>query len=105
MLTPHLRVAPRSRLETLRRLSLFADLSDAELRLADSLMCEIDVAPGTAFIKQRQVGREAFVITSGTAEVTIDGVPVARLGPGDLVGETALLTDASRSATVTALTP
>lgn len=97
--------APRSRLVALRRLSFLTTLSDAELRHVDALTCEVDVEPGTAFIKQGQIGREAFVVTAGEADVAIDGVSVARIGPGEVLGEMALLADAPRSATVTALTP
>jgi CRP-like cAMP-binding protein len=45
------------------------------------------------------------VLVSGTVEVTRDGVTVAELGPGDVVGEGALLGDGRRNATVTATTP
>jgi CRP-like cAMP-binding protein len=89
----------------LRGLSLFAGLSDAELRRVDALTCEIEVLPGTVLIKQGQVGREVFIVAAGIADVSIDRRNVARVGPGEPLGEMALLEGAPRSATVTALTP
>jgi CRP-like cAMP-binding protein len=44
------------------------------------------------------------VIESGDAEVLGDGTPIATVGPGDLVGEIALLRRVPRTATVRALT-
>lgn len=101
----HVTDAPPSRLAMLRTLSFFADLTEAELRHVDAASCEVDIAAGTVFIKQGHIGREAFVITAGLAEVSIDGVAVAQLGPGEPIGEMALLDGTPRSATVTALTP
>lgn len=49
-------------------------------------------------------GREFYLIVEGTAEVTIGGRRVARLGPGDFFGEVAVLREGLRSATVTAET-
>jgi len=43
-----------------------------------------------------------FVITGGEASVSVDGMEVAKLGPGDHFGELALISEQVRSATVTA---
>ncbi len=48
-----------------------------------------------------------MVIVDGEAEVSHDGVPIATIGQGDLVGEMALLDESGRgrrNATVTAVT-
>jgi CRP-like cAMP-binding protein len=101
----HQHDVPATRLAMLRALPLLADLSDAELRHVDARTCEIDVPRGAVLMRQGHVGREVFIVAAGVADVRIDGKTVARLGPGEPVGEMALLEGAPRSATVTALTP
>jgi CRP-like cAMP-binding protein len=65
---------------------------------------------GTPIIEQGAPGDSCFVIRSGICSVVreeVDGSSrqVARLGPGLLFGETALLLDAPRQAAVRAVTP
>jgi len=61
-------------------------------------------------VRQGDVGQEFYVIKTGTASVWIRGegsdkdVKVAILGPGDYFGETSLLRDVPRTATVKAVT-
>ena len=105
MLDMHPHASPLSRLARLRQLSLFAELPDGDLRRVDSLTCEITVPAGTTLIRQGQVGREAFVVANGVADVSVDGWTVARVGVGEPLGEMALLEGGRRTATVTALTP
>jgi CRP-like cAMP-binding protein len=58
--------------------------------------------PGEAIAVEGQQGVGFFVIESGTARVAVGGEDRRMLGPGDHFGEIALITQASRSATVTA---
>jgi CPA1 family monovalent cation:H+ antiporter len=102
-LHPH--ESPLSRLARLRELSLFAELPEGALRHVDTLTCEVGVPTGTVLIRQGQVGREAFVVAAGVAEVAVDGWPVAHVGAGEPLGEIALLEGGRRTATVTAATP
>ena len=48
------------------------------------------------------MGREAFVIRTGSATVRRNGKKVTTLGPGAVVGELSLLDRGPRTATVTA---
>ncbi|UMG94371.1 cyclic nucleotide-binding domain-containing protein [Nocardioides sp. TF02-7] len=48
---------------------------------------------------------KAYIILDGTVSVRRDGAEVAQLGPGDIVGEAAIVGHKLRNATVVALTP
>lgn len=54
------------------------------------------------FIWQGEAGRDLHVITAGHAKVFDEGTEVATLGPGDFVGEIAMLTGGRRTASVLA---
>jgi len=60
-------------------------------------------APGTALTDQGAYGSVFTLIADGQATVTVGGVAVASLGPGEFFGEMALIDGSNvRSATVTA---
>jgi CRP-like cAMP-binding protein len=80
-------------------------MSDADLTRLAALVVECDVPEGTVLVRQGAIGRSSYVIVEGWAAVTVSGATIAVLGPGDHVGEMAMLDDAPRSATVTAKTP
>ena len=48
---------------------------------------------------------KAYILLSGTVSVRRDGVEIAQLGPGDIVGEAAIVGQKLRTATIVALTP
>lgn len=64
-------------------------------------MRRVGMACGERVITQGDRGEEFFVLREGAADVQIAGHCVARLQPGDLFGEDALITGACRNATVT----
>ena len=67
----------------------------------------IDFRAGEVIIEEGSKGHAAYVIETGRCEVrrTVDGVSkqVRVMGPGEGFGETAILTETERSATVVAL--
>jgi len=92
-------------LNHLATVPLFAGASTKELRSIAKATVELTIEQGKEFVTQGNVGREAFVIVEGQAEVSRGARPIATLGPGDCVGELALLDHGPRTATVTATTP
>ncbi len=83
-------------------LPLFSACSTRDLQRLGRAADELAVPAGTQLTVQGAVGREAFVIVDGTAEVTKDDTVAATLGAGDHFGELALLDGGPRTATVTA---
>lgn len=63
---------------------------------------EITLPSGRHLCEQGQIGREAFIILDGNADVRRNGRKIATLKSGDCVGELALLDHGPRTATVTA---
>jgi CRP-like cAMP-binding protein len=92
-------------IEHLTRVPLFSACSRDELRKLSRRTTDIPIPEGHALVSEGERGLEFFVIVSGRAKVTRKGRKVGELGPGDFFGELALLIDADRNATVTALTP
>lgn len=87
-----------AQLEHLRNISLFAGCSKRELQAVHRAGDEITMVDGTVIIDQGQLGREAFVILEGKVTVKRRDRKVAELGPGDVVGELALLDHGPRTA-------
>jgi CRP/FNR family transcriptional regulator, cyclic AMP receptor protein len=86
----------------LKRIPVFSDSSDEELRQVAAFAESREVAEGTVVLEEGGFSRELLAIEEGTAEVTRDGEHVADLGQGDVFGEAGMLDDSMRSATVTA---
>ena len=94
-----------AKIELLKKVPLFAGCSKSELRELAKTADELDIREGTVLTREGKSGREFFVLIDGTARVTKSGKKVADLGPGDWLGEIALLTDSPRTATVTTTSP
>jgi CRP/FNR family cyclic AMP-dependent transcriptional regulator len=90
--------------EMLKHVPLFADLDARELQQIAASMRDRRFAAGDTVTQEGAGGAGFFVVESGDAEVTVEGVPVATIGPGDYFGEIALLTGSDRTATITATT-
>ncbi|MEY2568884.1 MAG: family transcriptional regulator, cyclic receptor protein [Actinomycetota bacterium] len=94
-----------TKLDTLASLDLFSRCGRADLVRLSRLTTLAERDAGTVLCTEGRAAREAFVIVEGEALVEIGGRPVATLGPGELLGEVALLDRGPRTGTVTAQTP
>jgi CRP/FNR family cyclic AMP-dependent transcriptional regulator len=65
----------------------------------------MEASEGQVLFEQGSIPYDMFVIEEGTAEVTKDGQTVGTIGPGDVVGEIALLRFQRRMATVRVTSP
>ena len=90
-------------LERFRSLPLFADLGDSALRRVQGLVTELQIPAGQILVHAGDPGAGLFVIEEGTAIVEGRANLVIEVGPGEFVGELALLVpEATRSARVRA---
>lgn len=89
----------------LKTVPALAGQPDKELAQMAPFIDEAAVQAGHVLMREGTPGREAFLVVEGRADISIGGTSVAQVGPGELVGEMALLDHSPRSATVTALTP
>ena len=90
--------------EMLKRVPLFAGVKDRDLGRLAKVLSERTFAEGEAITTEGESGVGFFVIEHGNATVSLKGEIIRTLGPGDHVGEIALIDEGPRSATVTAST-
>jgi CRP/FNR family cyclic AMP-dependent transcriptional regulator len=92
--------------DELKRVPLFAELSQRQLRRLARSFKERSFRPGAEIVREGQMsGVDFFVILEGEAAVTVKGKEVARLRASDHFGELALIGERVRLSTVTAATP
>jgi CRP/FNR family transcriptional regulator, cyclic AMP receptor protein len=89
-------MAGTKRIEGLRNIPLFSELPDESLaRLADA-MNECEIEKGHVLVHRGMPGTGLFVIEEGEVVVDLTSRQV-ELGPGEFVGELALLTDSAHT--------
>jgi len=93
---------PGKEVDLLRGLPMFAPLPLAATELLATELRSHQFAPGAVVMREGDPGEEFHVIASGSASVTVRGTPRPPLGPGECMGEIALLRDVPRTATITA---
>jgi CRP/FNR family cyclic AMP-dependent transcriptional regulator len=96
-----MRLRKNAKVAFIKNVPLFAACTRAELEAIAAEADELSLPRGRTLTTEGERGREFIVIADGTADVRKNGRIVARLGPGDFVGEIALITGGPRVATVT----
>ena len=100
-----MRLHKNAKVELLKGVPLFARCSKQELAEIATIADEIDLPEGKQLTKEGGRGREFFVLLEGSADVRRNKRKVKTLGPGDFLGEIALVTKTPRTATVTTSSP
>jgi CRP/FNR family transcriptional regulator, cyclic AMP receptor protein len=91
--------------DLLQRVPLFSDLGRRELEQVASSMKERRFEQGETLTVEGRGGVGFFVIEEGEASVSVHDDARGKLGSGDYFGEIALISEGSRTATITAETP
>src|SRR5271154_4484061 len=87
----------------LSTLALFEGCAPDELeRVARALAGLREIAEGAVLCAEGDAADRWWIVVEGTADVTVRGLYLATIGPGETIGELALLDAEPRNATVTA---
>jgi CRP/FNR family cyclic AMP-dependent transcriptional regulator len=93
-----------TKVEALKRAPLFDGLSRKELTQLARVSEDMELPEGATLTKEGDIGHEFFVIVDGETQVKRKGRNLGTRGPGDFIGEIALVEQVRRTATVTAKT-
>ena len=86
----------------LKRIPIFEDVPDEDLRVITTFATTDEVGEGTVIVREGDFANHFMAIEEGTAEVRRGDEKVGELGPGDIFGEMGLLEKEKRSASVIA---
>jgi CRP/FNR family transcriptional regulator, cyclic AMP receptor protein len=81
---------------------LFAGLNRREIEFLGKLMDDVDVPDGKVLTREGARGGEFFIVLEGSVRIERGGKELNRLGPGDFLGEIALIDQGPRTATAIA---
>jgi len=94
----------KDRASKLGQVRLFKELSKSDLKELEDIGRVVEHAAGHTIIDQGESGAGFHMILTGEVKVVRGGRTVARLGPGEVFGEMALIDGGPRTATVEAET-
>ena len=85
--------------------SFFSAFTPEEIAKISSAGTRVTLPEGWAPISERTGADKAYIILSGTVSVRQHGEEIAQLGPGDIMGEAAIVNHSLRTASIVALSP
>jgi CRP-like cAMP-binding protein len=91
--------------QKLEKLSRFEGLSTEDLKTITKAGTEVHQPAGWALISEATPADKAYLILDGTVSIRQHGNEIAQLGPGDIIGEMAIVDHKLRNASVISLTP
>jgi len=86
----------------LKRIPIFADVPDEELRVVTTFATSEEFPEGKVILREGDFSNHLYAIEEGTAKATRDGEEIGQLGPGDIFGEVGLLEKEKRAASIEA---
>jgi CRP-like cAMP-binding protein len=86
-------------------LSVLSGCPEEELDAVARVASEREFPAGETLMSEGDFGHSLFLVESGAADVTVGGEKVGEIGPGDVVGEVAVLASGRRIASVVATSP
>jgi CRP-like cAMP-binding protein len=89
-------------IDRLEVVDAFKGCTRSQLKQVARLAERVQVGQGEVLAREGRIGREFFLVLSGTLTVTQGGRKVNTLGPGSFFGELAAINPGVRNATVTA---
>ena len=89
----------------LKSLNRLESLSDADLAKVVNTGRRVQLPADWSLIWEKTPADKAYLIVSGTVSVRKDGREIATLGPGDVIGEAAIVSHQLRTATVVSTSP
>ena len=100
---------PSPLIQQLKNISLFCDLPERDLNELASKVVEHTYSPGEALMRKGETGDSLFLIVDGSVKIVSENAQGEELilnqcGPGETIGEMALLDAAPRSASAIAVT-
>ncbi|MFV2062469.1 MAG: Crp/Fnr family transcriptional regulator [Chloroflexota bacterium] len=89
----------------LEKVPLFSGCSDAVFDQLADVTAELAFDDGQAIVQQGQVGNGLYIVVTGGARIVGGSDELARLGPGDFLGELSVIDQRPRAASAFATGP
>jgi CRP/FNR family transcriptional regulator, cyclic AMP receptor protein len=91
--------------DRLKQIELFSSMPDEALERYAGMADETSIEEGEELARAGTWPYQLFAIEEGSVEIRRDGDTIAKLGPGDVVGETGVVKRGLRNADVVATSP
>ena len=85
--------------------TFFSMFKPQEIARISASGTRVTLPEGWSPISEKTTADKAYVILNGTVSVRQHGEEIAQLGPGDIMGEAAIVNHSLRTASLVALTP
>lgn len=97
-----------SLLTLIRKVPFLSSMSEEDLARFGRVIRELRVPAGVYVVREHRAGEAMYVVVAGTLHIlkrgAVEDTLISVAGPGDIIGEMALLTGAKRIASVRAIT-